>query len=201
MSNEILKTLLKEYEQKKTHAELDLIKRKEQLYLKLPRLEEIEIELNSSAISTAKNILKNSDCNLLNALQEKVNSLKLEKEELLKNNGFDLSYLAPFYECTKCNDTGYIIQKNYKNSMCSCLKQKLLNIAFNKSNIYNLDKQNFNTFNEGVFSSDVDFAKYKLNISPQKNIINIKNKCIEFVNNFDNPEYKNLLFTGNTGLR
>ena len=33
------------------------------------------------------------------------------------------------------------------------------------------------------------------------NISNIKKKCMEFVENFDNPNQKNLLFTGNTGLR
>ena len=31
-------------------------------------------------------------------------------------------------------------------------------------------------------------------------MLNIKQKCIEFVNNFDNPDSHNLLFTGNTGL-
>ena len=65
----------------------------------------------------------------------------------------------------------------------------------------NLDKENFNTFNENIFSDEVDLSKYKFNISPRKNIINIKNKCIDFVNNFDNINQKNLLFTGNTGLR
>lgn len=85
--------------------------------------------------------------------------------------------------------------------MCNCLKQKLLNYSFNKSNMSNLDKENFNTFNENIFSDEVDLSKYKFNISPRKNIINIKNKCIDFVNNFDNINKKNLLFTGNTGLR
>ena len=85
--------------------------------------------------------------------------------------------------------------------MCNCLKQKLLNISFNKSNMYNLEKENFNNFNSLIFSDDVDLAKYKFNISPRRNIDNIKNKCIQFVNNFDNPEYKNLLFVGSTGLR
>ena len=47
----------------------------------------------------------------------------------------------------------------------------------------------------------MDISKYKFNISPRNNILNIKQKCIEFVEHFDNPEYKNLLFTGNTGLR
>ena len=31
-------------------------------------------------------------------------------------------------------------------------------------------------------------------------MLTIKSKCIEFVENFDNPETRNLLFTGNTGL-
>ena len=67
--------------------------------------------------------------------------------------------------------------------------------------MYNLDKENFNNFNENIFSDEVDLSKYKLNISPRKNIINIKNKCMEFVENFDDLNQKNLLFTGGTGLR
>ena len=83
--------------------------------------------------------------------------------------------------------------------MCNCLKQKLLNISFNKSNMSNLDKENFSTFNENIFSDEINIEKY--NISPRQNIRNIKNRCIKFIENFDNPETKNLLFTGNTGLR
>ena len=100
-----------------------------------------------------------------------------------------------------CNDTGFILDKNYKTTMCNCLKQKLLNISFNKSNISNIDQENFNKFNELIFSDEVDLAKYRFNISPRRNILNIKNKSIEFVNNFDNPDCKNLLFVGSTGLR
>ena len=85
--------------------------------------------------------------------------------------------------------------------MCNCLKQKLLDISFNKSNMYNLKNENFSTFNENVFSDEVDVAKYRFNISPRTNIKNIKQKSIEFVQNFDNPDSKNLLFTGGIGLR
>ena len=60
MSNEILNSLLKEYQQKKLKAELDLEKRKENLYQSVPRLKQIEEELNYSAITTAKNILNYS---------------------------------------------------------------------------------------------------------------------------------------------
>lgn len=200
MSNEVLNSLLKEYEQKKLKAELDLEKRKEALYHNVPRLKQIEDTLNNYAISTAKNILSNNEFSLKN-FQDEVSKLKLEKAEILNELNLPSDYLQPFYECKICNDTGYITNNQYKTTMCNCLKQKLLNDSFNKANISNLDKENFSTFNENIFSSEVDLAKYKLNISPRKNIENIKEKCIAFVEHFDNPEQKNLLFTGNTGLR
>ena len=57
MSNEILDSLLKEYDRKKMKAENDLLLRKENLYNSIPRLQEIEDELNKLAIYTAKSIL------------------------------------------------------------------------------------------------------------------------------------------------
>ena len=202
MSNEVLNYLLKEYSQKKLNAELDLERRKQNLYKLIPRLEEIDNELNNFAINTAKNILNNSsDSSSLKNLKDRISDLKKEKELILLQNNYSLDYLKPFYECKICNDTGFVLDKNYKTTMCNCLKQKLLDISFNKSNMSNLKKENFNNFNELIFSDEVDLAKYRFNISPRRNISNIKNKCIEFINNFDNPDYKNLLFVGSTGLR
>jgi len=202
MANEALNSLLKEYEQKKLNAELDLEERKNNLYKLIPRLEQIDTELSTLGISTAKSILNNtSDSNSVDNLKLKIANLKKEKEAILLQNGYSLDYLKPFYECKICNDTGFILDNNYKTTMCNCLKQKLLNISFNKSNISNVDKENFSNFNELLFSDEVDLAKYRFNISPRRNILNIKNKSIEFVKNFDNPDYKNLLFVGSTGLR
>lgn len=200
MSNEVLNSLLKEYEQKKLRAELDLEQRKEELYNSIPRLKEIETELNNFAICTAKSILNNKKSSLFE-LENKIDRLRKEKEEILISKNLTSNYLKPDYKCKFCNDTGYIHTSNYKTEICSCLRQKLLDISFNKSNMSNLYKENFSTFNENLFSDEVDIAKYKFNISPKSNIINIKNKCIEFVENFDDINTKNLLFTGNTGLR
>lgn len=200
MSNEVLNSILKEYEQKKLNAELDLEKRKKSLYEQVPRLKKIEDDLNNYAIMTAKNILNNFEYSI-SELQKKINTLKKEKSEILNELNLPSDYLQPNYSCKICKDTGYIKMDNYKTKMCNCLKQKLLDYSFNKSNMYNLDKENFNNFNKNIFSDEVDLSKYKLNISPRKNIINIKNKCMEFVENFDDLNQKNLLFTGGTGLR
>lgn len=196
LANEILNSLLKEYEQKKLKAEIDADTRKRELYKKIPKLQEIDEKINSLAISTTKNIL-NNNCISLDNFSQKIEELKEEKIHILSQNNLELNYLQPFYDCPICNDTGYIQTSQYKTIMCSCLKQKLLDIAFNKSNICNLDKENFDTFNASLFSDEIN---PKFNISPKKNIINIKNKSLDFVSNFDNVNCKNLLFTGNTGL-
>ena len=85
MSNEILNSLLKDYEQKKLQAELDSEKRKEELYEKIPRLQEIEEELNHFAISTAKNILFHPSASLED-LTQKVEKLKQENTMLHEEN-------------------------------------------------------------------------------------------------------------------
>ena len=203
MTNDILNSLLRDYERKKLNAELDLERRKDLIYKLIPRLLEIDTELNSLGIQSAKSILFSPEKKdfYLNDLNKKIKDLKDEKEFILIKNGYSKDYFEPFYECKLCNDTGFVTDENFKTSMCSCLKQKLLNISFNKSNMYNLKKENFENFNDSFFYDEVDLSKYKFNISPRKNIQNIKNKSIEFIKNFDNSDSKNLLFTGATGLR
>ena len=202
MASDVLNSLLKEYEQKKINAEIDLEKRKQNLYKLIPRLQEIDDELSTYAINTAKNILNNNaNNNSIADLKQKISDLKKEKELILKENNYSLNFLTPNYECRKCGDTGFIVTDNYKTTMCNCLKQKLLDYSFNNSNLSNIKEENFNTFNELLFSDEVDLAKYRFNISPRKNISNIKQKCIEFIENFDNSNTKNLLFVGPTGLR
>ena len=207
MSNDILNSLLKEYDQKKLKAELECDERKNNLYRLIPRLQEIDNELNSFAFKTAKNILNNSllsdnsnNSYTVENLEEKIKNLKKEKEKILNENNLTLDYLKPFYECKICNDTGYVLDNNYKTTMCNCLKQKLLNISFNKSNIYNIKNQNFQNFNELFYSDKIDESKYHSDVSPRENIKLIKDICFSFINNFEKAEEKNLLFTGNTGL-
>ena len=197
MDNDILNSLLREYEQKRIKAELDLEKRKENLYKSIPELQEIESEINSFSINNAKNILNNIKTD---NYELEIEKLKSEKKRILKENNIPENYLKPYYECKICKDSGYFLDNNYRTNMCNCLRQRILNISYNKSNLSNLKKENFLTFNENKFSDEVDIAKYKVNISPRKNMVNIKKKCLSFIENFDDPNTKNLLFTGNTGL-
>lgn len=199
MASNNLNLILKEYEYNKRKAELDLESRKSDLYNSIPRLNQIENELNNYAIKTAKSILHNEKKSIID-LNKKIEKLKKERENLLTQHNIDLNYLTPNYKCKFCCDTGYITHENKKTEMCSCLKQRLLDECYNNSNLSNINNENFSNFNDKIFSNSVDSSKFKYNISPRENINNIKKRCQAFIDNFDNPNTKNLLFTGNTGL-
>lgn len=199
MSNPTLKNLLKEYEQKRLNALIDLDKRKNDLYSSNKRLEEIDNELNNYALNTAKNILSNSNGTSLIDLQNKISDLKKEKEQILQSLNIDDNFFKPSFECSICEDTGYV-QDGYNFNLCNCIKQKLFDIEYNKSNISNLEKDNFDNFDFNLYSDKVDEKLYSSNLSPRDNIKNIKEIASSFINNFDEPVEKNLLFLGNTGL-
>lgn len=201
MATSDLDFLLVEYEQKKRDAEFNSQKRKEKIYKKIPRLEQIDEEINKISINKTKSILISQLTNSLNTeFENELLKLKKEKEEILKKENIDESYFKPNYECDKCKDTGYITYPDKKTEMCNCLKQKLINISYNKSNLSNLQKENFENFNFNKFSNEINIRKYNMNISPRENIKNIKMASENFIKNFNNPETKNLFFTGNTGL-
>ena len=194
MSSRNLEILLTEYEQKRRKSEIDLEHRKEELYKRYPRLEEIDIQINKISINKAKAILKK---NSTDDFEEKIYKLKMEKEEILKKEKIDKSFFKQAYECDICKDTGYTLDKNNKMIQCNCLTQNILNSLYNKSNLSNIDMENFKNFDEEVFSNKILSG---FGGSPRDNIINIKNAGWNFINNFDDPNTKNLLFLGNTGL-
>lgn len=198
-----MREILRKYEIKRNNAINDLEKRKTELFLKVPRLQELEDTLNKISIKSIRSILvteTDKKDKIVNDLNVEIQNLKKEKISILKSLNLDENYLKPKYECSLCQDTGYVMT-NYSNQMCNCLKQELLNIAYNKSNLNKLDKENFSTFNFNKYSNEVDANKYNSSVSPRENMKSILKIVKNFIYNFDNPDERNLLFTGNTGLR
>ncbi len=199
MNNSILNNLLKEYEKIRLNNIYELENRKKELYSSNPQLQEIDKKLSTLSINTAKSILQNNSDNNLTNLKNEIEKLKLEKENILKSLNLSADYLQPNYNCKNCKDTGYVFQ-NGKTLMCNCLKQKIYNIEYNQKNLSCTTNQNFNNFNINLYSNEANEKKYNSKISPRYNILDIKNACLDFINNFDNIETKNLIFTGGTGL-
>ena len=135
----------------------------------------------------------------IKALNDKFDTLKLEKAKLLKEAGFPKDFLSMHYTCPLCKDSGYISQDGL-TVMCSCLQQKILDAKYNDSNVSTAKNQTFETFDLNLYSDVANKEKYNSTISPRKNMENIKKVTLNFVDNFDDENVKNLLFSGGTGL-
>ena len=202
MDNSLLKQVLREYEEKRNIKIQEAENRKKELLTINPRLVEIENELSNNSIQSLKLLMTANEqekASIVSDLKKKNTALIKEKNAFLKDLLKDNNYLNPQFDCKMCKDTGYIVKDN-TSTMCSCLKQRIFDIAYNKSNMGNLERENFSNFNIRIFSDKPDKEKYKSDISPRENINIIKEKVKLFIDHFDDPEEKNLIFTGNTGV-
>lgn len=202
MDNQVYKLIQRRFSEKREKKDKEVLNTKNKIYEKYPLLRQLEDEKNMIAISTAKKIISLNNIDKQIAEDNMSISLKKIDEKVdreLKRIGISKDYFLPKYDCKKCNDTG-IITKNGKSEYCSCFKQEVINESFKQANMNKLKEENFNTFDIGYYSNNVDEKKYGMSKSPRENIECIKNISINFANNILNPEQKNLLFTGNTGL-
>lgn len=199
MNPQNLQALLVEYDQKRNRAILDAESKKVKLYSEFPALEKIDNDINSVSIYAIKSILTQRDPDAAKKLQDELASLKEKKLKFLNKVGKSLEDISPHFECNNCQDTGYI-KTSSGSVLCPCIKQRLYNIQYNNSNIYDLQNQNFEKFRLDYYSDTPDLQKYGSDVSPRENITKIKNICNNFIENFDNPDESNLLFCGNSGL-
>ena len=198
MDNTILKQLLTEYDSKRMHALEDLENRKKTLRESSAEYVQLEKNLQSLSLDSLKSMLSLSSEEKekkLKSLQEKTDKITNEKAMLLKKLNLPQDYLLPHFDCPLCKDTGYL-----NNSLCSCIKQKLYDIEYNKSNIGNIRTENFDNFNFDIYSDEPNPSLYHSQFSPRENIKKIYDISQKFVKNFDSPDEKNLMFLGPTGL-
>lgn len=201
MNRDIHNIIAREYEKRQKLAADIAEQRKAELYSNIPRLSEIDYQINQLGIKYNRLILfsKGDAAELLSELNQNINALSDEKIELLKSNGIDINFLKPQYQCEKCNDTGYIGDPT-GFQRCSCYKQQIISHLFKVSNVSLTGNECFENFKDTLYPDEVNPAKYGLAISPRDNIISIKDTCIEFIKNIDNPNQKNLFFSGRTGV-
>lgn len=200
MSSKI-KSVLRKFDQKRNAAIDNQKKRLQEIYVNFPRIKEIDSQISKTGILIAKALLNDPDSYEKNIIEvkKKMNDLKAEKAFLLTENNIPLDYLDIKYECSKCEDTGFLKKNDFKDvEKCTCLKQELVRESYSMSNIeQKLLKENFNTFDIDLFS-DEQFEDEQL--SPKQNMLSILDTAKSFCLNFNEPNDENLLFYGGTGL-
>ena len=180
------------YEKIQEDEKKALRNRKEEIKLTVPKVMELDNEIQKLSISLPMSILRGIPEEELNAVRENITTLREKKYELLTANGYPMDYLTLHYQCTKCKDTGFI-----GNKKCSCYKSKLVKLYYQTSELENsLHNCNFKNFNINLFSSTYDNNhKY----TQKKNMEMIYEFIIGgYLPNFEKSN-TNLLFYGESG--
>ncbi len=184
------------YERKRDRSERDLLRRKNEVYEKIPKIREIDDKIRGIGLKMAREVLSKPEKGDEIAIKAKgeIEALKMEKAFLLTEGNINADYLERQYECSICNDTGYLED----GKRCRCLKQEMANRAYKMSNLGRvLEKENFSKFNINLFSEE-SFEGEKL--TPRENMADIAGYAEGFISNFDIDNGENLLFYGTTGL-
>ena len=198
MNPAVYKEVQREYDLKRSRAIIEAERKRQELLNNEPRYRELIEKKNKLALELTKTVVRTKGIEQQIAkenLEIKLNEIEKEIQNLFKHLNLDSEYLLPKFECTRCEDTGYIND----TVRCSCFTQKIVNITYKQNNMLKLKDENFNTFDIAYFSNKADKEKYQSDKSPLENIEEIKkiSKC--FCDNIREPKQKNLLFVGKAG--
>ena len=197
MKDSKIKEILNKYDQRRTKSENDLEQRILDVYSQIPRIKEIDEEINKVGLKLTKLVIMNPNDKdeIILQCKSEIETLSSEKHDLLETHHVPAWYLTAEHNCNICEDKGFL--KNGKK--CNCLKQEIISEAYEMSNLSRvLEIENFDTFNLSVFSTSTD---EKSSISPFTNMeANILPVCDQFIQNFNKDNNDNLLFLGETGV-
>lgn len=193
MKNKYINEILYEYERLQENARQKQKQRQEEIYKSFPEIKHIDEKIKDIGFDIASSIFKGINIeSYLEEQKQAITDLRIKKAEILAANNFPLDYLDIKFICSKCKDTGYVL-----NEKCSCFRQRLINRYYQQSNLKEvLKRENFDNFQINYYSNTIDKEQ---GLSPRKNMEEIVNYCIGFYKEFDELN-ESLLFSGSSGL-
>lgn len=193
LKNSQYQEIMRSYEQKQLRNHDLLTRHYEEVYERLPEFKALDESISMLSVQYGRRLL-NGDDHAVASLKEELSILRSSKEELLKSAGFPANYLEPFYECTDCQDTGYIDG----HRKCHCFKKAVSRLLYTQSNLADiLTQENFDTFSADYYSDN--FVDPKTGRTAREVIQDAYQTCREFVRTF-RQDHQNLFFYGDVGV-
>ena len=183
LNNSQYDAIMREYDQMQSQHQYELSKRRDEIFEKIPEYEALTYSTPSFAMSCTLKAIA-GDSSAVATAKEELQRIKARKQELLLQNDYPADYLEIQYNCSACQDTGYI-----NGEKCACLKKRILSITYAQSNLSELlKKNNFDTISEQYYTGD-DLLRFREAVSI----------CHNMVDNFE-YEKESILFHGNVGV-
>ena len=193
LSNGQVQEIQRILSERQLEAHRRYLEKREEIFRKLPELEELEEKVRAFSLSVAGEMQQGNREGLLR-LKEEIGKLHQEKEALLKTAGYRIKDVEEEeHFCPLCQDTGYVDGKK-----CQCFLKLQGELLYRQSRMGAvLERENFSKFQLERFDNKEKLGQCG-NKTLRENIKEIRdyltNYCEEYPKN-----NRSILFTGSTG--
>ncbi len=190
----IMRRALQRFEEDRQRRESRFQERREGIFLRQPRLRQIDEELRSTMSRIIAQALRQGGDPgaAVGRLRDENLSLQAEKKSLLAWMGLAEDALDEAPACALCGDSGY-----RGEAVCRCLKQYYTQEQRRElSQMLDLGSQSFDTFSLNWYSDEIPEGRFK---SARTQMERVYNCCAEFAHGFGRKP-GNLLLFGAPGL-
>jgi len=150
-----------------------------EIHAKIPEIARIDEKLREFRRELLQNVLTPEKS--VEDIENGIKDLLKARRQLLGEGGYGNDYTDRIVTCRQCNDTGFI-----GNKKCGCYNDKRIKYLYEYANISPImQRQLFENFDFELYSKEVSKRD---GISPYDNIKEIYNVAVNYV---DNGEYKN----------
>lgn len=192
LTNSQYDSVIRMYNQRQYQNKYEQDRRIEEIGREIPQVEQINREITSIAVESAKKLLA-GDQEARERLKRQIDDLREARRALLLSRGYPEDYLEMHYQCPDCQDTGY-----RDGQKCHCFRRAQMELLYDQSNIReHMERENFQTFSYEFYDDTV--VDERLGKTVREYMRQVVRQCRDYIERFDR-EKGNLLFTGATGL-
>ena len=193
LSNGQVQEIQRILSERQLEAHRRYLEKREEIFRKLPELEELEEKVRAFSLSVAGEMQQGNREGLLR-LKEEIGKLHKEKKALLEGAGYKIQDLEEEeHFCPLCQDTGYVDGKK-----CQCFLKLQGELLYRQSRMGAvLERENFSKFQLERFDN-----KEKLGQCGNKTLREYIKEIRDYLTNYCEEYPKNnrsILFTGSTG--
>ena len=177
--------VLAQYERIREKNEAEGLRRRNEIYKKLPELKNLHLKIYELQKKRIFNAFSSTDL-----VSKEILALRNTVKDMLIKAGYCADYLDPIYSCSLCLDTGLL----ENGSRCSCLIRRILEDKLNEAHLTD-SGISFEKFNIDIFDSE----PYLNGKSQKEEMLYYKGIAESYANDFpDNPPF--LILSGGIGL-
>lgn len=192
LSNSQYDSIMRVYHRIQLEKKHELDARTKEIYETIPAVREMNEEIASAAVRSARQLLAGEE-GAVKKLRQTIADLKEERQVLMAAYGYPADYLEMQYACPDCQDTGY-----QEGKKCHCFRQREIDLLYAQSNLREIvSRENFAAFSYEYFDdTKIDERSKKTARQYMEQVVSF---CHQYVEQFGEKK-ENILFTGKTGL-